>query len=85
MSVHPKVSVRTQIAALIFPMVQAVLFGIGVFTVLLSPLASKPFVSLPIMVALSFVIAVLVSWEMAPRLRLRYWKARGVEGDIISG
>ena len=85
MSVHPKVSIRTQIAALIFPMVQAVLFGVGVFAVLMSPLSAQPFVAMPVMIGLSVVAAALISWEMAPRRRVRYWKARGVDGDLISG
>ncbi len=78
-------SVRMQIAALIFPMVQAVLFGIGVFTVLLSPLAAQPFVAMPVMIGVSMLAAAVISWEMAPRLRVRYWKARGISGDVISG
>jgi hypothetical protein len=68
---------RIQIAALIFLMVNAVLFGAGLITVLAVPaLASHAMALIPAVVALSFVIAAPISWFMAPRLRARYWRER---------
>lgn len=68
---------RIQIAALIFLMVNAVLFGAGLITVLTVPaLAPHAMALIPAVVALSFVIAAPISWLMAPRLRARYWRER---------
>jgi hypothetical protein len=68
---------RVQIAALIFLMVNAVLFGAGLITILTVPaLAAHAMALIPVVVALSFVVAAPVSWLMAPRLRARYWRER---------
>ena len=66
---------RLWIAAMIFPMVNAVLFGIGAITVLSSPtLAEKASTLIWLVVAASFIIAAPISWVIAPRLRARYWR-----------
>lgn len=68
---------RLWIAALLFPMVNAVLFGVGVTALLSIPAMSEQASSLFwIVVAVSFVIAGPVSWFIAPRLRARYWRKR---------
>jgi hypothetical protein len=75
---------RLGIAALVGLMVNAVLFGAGLIAVLMTPaLSANAFVALPIMIALSFVLAAPISWAIAPRLRARYW--RGREPDFIAG
>ncbi|WP_316173808.1 hypothetical protein [Bradyrhizobium sp. SZCCHNRI1073] len=46
-------SMRTQISAMVFMMVQAVLFGAGVLTILLTPLSNHAMLAMPVMIALS--------------------------------
>lgn len=66
---------RLWIAAMIFPMVNAVLFGIGAITVLSSPtLAEQASTLIWLVVAASFIIAAPIAWMIAPRLRARYWR-----------
>ncbi|WP_315813892.1 hypothetical protein [Bradyrhizobium sp. SZCCHNR2028] len=66
-------------------MVQAVLFGAGVLTILLTPLGNHAMLAMPVMIALSVVLSAIVSWQIAPRLRARYWRRRGINHDLISG
>ena len=77
--------VRLQIAALVFMNVQAVLFGAGMLVILLTPIQSDAMAAIPTMVAVSIVASAVIAWLMAPRLRQRYWRARGADGDFISG
>ena len=68
-------SIRFQIAALIFMMVNAVAFGVGIVSVLLIPsLANNGFETIPTVVIASFVVSAPLSWFVAPRLRARYWR-----------
>lgn len=67
-------SVRLGIAALVYMMVQAVLFGIGTVLVLATPLREQAMLLMPWVVATTFVISVPISWWLAPRLRARYWR-----------
>lgn len=67
-------SVRLQIAALVFMMVQAVLFGVGAVLVLATPLASAAMTAMPIMVVATTIVSLPLSWWLAPRLRARYWR-----------
>lgn len=70
-------SVRFQIAAIMSVVVNAVLFGVGAIIVLSIPaLADSAKILLPVVVILSFVIAPIASWIIAPRMRSRYWKTR---------
>lgn len=78
-------SVRLQIAAMVFMNVQAILFGAGMLVILLTPIQSDAMAAIPTMVALSFVASAAIAWLIAPRLRQRYWRARGAAGDAISG
>ncbi len=64
--------IQLAIAALLFPMVQAVLFGIGVVTVLTSPLASEAGTYIPLVIGVSLPLSMLISWFMAPQLRRRF-------------
>ncbi len=68
---------RAAIAALIYMMANAVLFGAGLVTVLTVP-ALLPYAAglIPVVVAASFVLAAPLAWWIAPRLRARYWRAR---------
>jgi len=55
-------SKRMVIAALIYMMVQAVVFGIGVVLVLATPLANIAMTLMPFVVALTLVISAPISW-----------------------
>ena len=71
---------RLAITALVFLMVQAVLFGIGTVVVLSTPLAADAMTLLPWVVAVSALISAPLSWVIAPRLRARYWRERERDG-----
>jgi hypothetical protein len=70
-------STRFAIAALVYTMVNAVLFGAGLIVVLTVPTLSADAMALiPTVVVVSLVAAIPVSWILAPRLRARYWRRR---------
>ena len=79
------VSAQMQIAALIYMMVQAVFFGIGIILVLGTPLQAEAMKLIPAVVVASSLVSAPVSWLLAPRLQARYWRAKGVNSDFISG
>jgi branched-subunit amino acid ABC-type transport system permease component len=60
------------IGALVYLMVQAVFFGLGLLAILLTPLASAAMELMPWMVLVTFLLAVPVSWVVAGRLRARH-------------
>lgn len=67
-------STRLQIAAMVFMMANAVMFGVGIVPVLLIPsLADNAFETIPTVVIASFAVSAPLSWFIAPRLRARYW------------
>ncbi|MCW2247399.1 hypothetical protein M2352_003033 [Azospirillum fermentarium] len=71
------VSTRFRLALLIYGMVNAVVFGIGVVLVLGVPSLSQWALQLmPVVVALSFILAAPIAWFLAPRLRLRFWRTQ---------
>jgi hypothetical protein len=66
-------STRLQIAALVFLMVNAIVFGVGIVTVLMAPaLAIHAGRLIPAVIVASFVISAPLSWFIAPRLTARY-------------
>jgi hypothetical protein len=68
-------STRLQIAAMVFMMVNAVVFGVGIVPVLLiSALANNAFETIPAVVIASFAVSAPLSWFIAPRLRARCWR-----------
>ncbi|HEV7320713.1 MAG TPA: hypothetical protein VGO04_19115 [Ensifer sp.] len=70
-------SVRLQLAIMVGLMVNAILFGIGIVTVLSIPiLADNAKYAIPVVVVACFTITPFVAWLMAPRLRLQYWRER---------
>jgi len=70
-------STRARIAILIYSMTNAVLFGIGIVTVLNVPsFAAHLWIGIPVVVALSLLLAAPIAWFIAPRLRARYWPRR---------
>jgi uncharacterized Tic20 family protein len=64
-------STRFQISALVYLMVQAVLFGVGAIVVLATPLQTSAMTVFPWVVAVTAVLSAPISWLIAPRLRLR--------------
>ena len=76
---------RLQIASIVFMMVQAVLFGIGMVFILVTSLSEYAMTLGPWMIAGSFIVSAPLAWLIAPRLQLRYWHQRHTDGDIISG
>lgn len=77
-------SLRFQIAAMVFLMVQAVLFGIGVVLVLGTPLAKQAMSLMPWVVGGSALVSAPVSWMIAPRLRARYWREHPDDQGLFS-
>jgi uncharacterized membrane protein YczE len=67
-------SVRLQIAALIFMMVQAVFFGLGVVLVLATPLTAWAVQLIPLVIGLSVIVSAPVAWMIAPHMRSRFGK-----------
>lgn len=67
---------RLYIAALVFTMVQAVLFGIGTILVLATALSASAMQLMPWVVGVSTLLALPLSWMLAPRLRARFWRAK---------
>ena len=70
-------SIRFQIAALVFMMTNAVAFGIGIVPILMIPaFVNHAFEAIPAVVLASFVISAPLSWFIAPRLRARYGRTQ---------
>ena len=66
---------RLGVAALIYCMVNAVLFGVGTILVVSLPaLMSHAFFWMPALVAASFVISAPLSWFIAPWMMLRFMR-----------
>lgn len=66
---------RLWIAAMVYPMVNAVLFGAAAIAMLSIPALDEMASTLfPYAVAASFVLAAPIAWVIAPRLRARYWR-----------
>lgn len=63
---------RFAIAALIWPMIQGVLFGLGLLALLAAPLeASQMQGAVWWMIGVTFALSTPIAWGMAPWLRLR--------------
>lgn len=78
-------SVRFQIALVIYIMVQSVTFGVGAVLVLATPLAAHAMALMPAVVALSIILSAPIAWIIAPRLRARYWRARQARAEAVAG
>lgn len=62
---------RFAIAALLWPMIQAVFFGLGMVVLLAAPIeAAEMMTAVWWMVAGTSVVSAPLAWVMAPRLRL---------------
>lgn len=65
-------SIRLQIAALVYMMVQATVFGAGIVIVLATPLSAFAMLLVPCVVVVSAVVSAPLAWMIAPRLRSRF-------------
>jgi hypothetical protein len=75
------ISNRLRVTILIYSMVNAVLFGIGLLIVLVMPrFNTNLFLWIPVVVLLSFMLAVPIAWLVAPRLQARYDTKRQLPG-----
>jgi hypothetical protein len=64
---------RARIAALIYMMTNAVIFGSGLIVVMTVPaLTDRAAVWIPLVVAASFILAAPVAWFIAPWMRSRF-------------
>ncbi|MFG1372584.1 hypothetical protein V5F32_10455 [Xanthobacter oligotrophicus] len=70
-------SIRLQIAAMLFLMIQAVLFFTGLLLVLLTPLSREALELMPWVVGGTIFVSLPLSWWLAPRLRARTWRRHG--------
>ncbi|QRG06432.1 hypothetical protein EZH22_26370 [Xanthobacter dioxanivorans] len=70
-------SIRLQIAAMLFLMIQAVMFFTAILFLLLSPLARDAMALMPWVVASTVAVSLPLSWWLAPRLRARTWRREG--------
>ena len=71
---------RLRVAAVIFLMVNAVVFGVGLITVLMTPaLAHHAFFWIPAIIVASFVVSAPLSWFIAPLMMMRFILARRVQ------
>ena len=68
---------RVRVATLIFSMVNAVIFGAGIVTVLSIPaLAAHASFWIPAVVVASFLISPPLCWILAPTMMMRFTRAR---------
>lgn len=70
-------SVRLQLAIMLFMMIQAVTFFAGLLVLLLSPFSRDAMSLMPLVVLGSCVVSAPLSWWLAPRLRARTWRREG--------
>ena len=68
------ISNRATIAIVIYMMVQAVVFGVGVILVLATPLESIAMTLMPFVVATTLVASAPLSWWIAPFARAAHEK-----------
>jgi uncharacterized protein (DUF983 family) len=68
---------RLRVAALIYLMVNAVVFGVGLISVLMTPaLAQHAFFWIPAIIVSSFVLSAALAWLIAPSMMMRFFVAR---------
>lgn len=75
-------SIRLQIAAMLFLMIQAVLFFTVTVALLISPWSNEAMALMPWVVGITAAISAPLSWWLAPHLRARTWREKGTM-DIL--
>lgn len=71
---------RLMVAALVYPMAQAVLFGAGLICALILAPGVSAQVSIPLVVVLTALASLPISWFIAPKMMARYQR-RGVPAN----
>jgi len=66
-----EMSLTYLITPLVYMMVQAVAFGIGMVAILATPLAARADDLVPWMIGLTIVVSIPISLAIAPRLKAR--------------
>ncbi len=72
------------IYALVYMMVQAVLFGVGTVFILATPLIEDAFVLMPVMVVATLLLSIPITWVIALKVRLSndhtlvHWQQRAL-------
>jgi hypothetical protein len=70
---------RLRVAALIYLIVNAVVFGVGLLSVLMTPiLVQHAFFWIPAIIVTSFVLSAPLAWFIAPTMMMRFILARRV-------
>ena len=69
---------RLMVAAVVYPMVQAVLFGAGLIAVLILAPQVTAQVSIPLTIGVTAMASLPISWMIAPRLMARYRRRKSV-------
>ena len=70
---------RMRVAAVIYLIVNAVVFGVGLISVLMTPtLAQHAFFWIPAIIVTSFVLSAPLSWFIAPSMMMRFILTRRV-------
>jgi len=68
---------RLRVAALIYSMVAAVAFGVGLISVLMTPaLVQHAFFWIPAIIVASLVLSAPLAWFIAPSMMMRFIVAR---------
>lgn len=62
-------SIRLQLSALLYMLIQAVLFGFGIVVILATPLSAQANTLIPIMVGGTAIVSAPIAWFSAPLLR----------------
>ncbi len=71
-------SIRFQIAAILFLIVQSVAFGATLLVVLQSALVDRALLLMPWMIVFSAFVSGPIAWTIAPRLRAEFKRQRRV-------
>jgi hypothetical protein len=70
---------RLRVAALIYLIVNAVVFGVGLISVLMTPtLAQHAFFWIPAIIVTSFVLSAPLAWFIAPSMMMHFIQAHRV-------
>jgi hypothetical protein len=67
---------RLMVAAVVYPVVQAVLFGAGLIAVLILAPQVNAQVSIPLTVGVTAMMSLPISWMIAPRMMARYQRRK---------
>ena len=78
-TINKDVKARLMVAALIYAIVNAVVFGAGMIVVLVTPaLSQHAFFWVSAVVVSSFVISLPLAWFIAPLMMMRFMQVRRI-------